>query len=105
VRNACVQDYARKLVVSKNPNILQEEENELEKMEKEERSSYPSHPSNNSNSQTPIPLSMHKSDDESIETDGNCYYYYYNFDDECIGMPAKIIFDNDLNMMKSMVYT
>jgi hypothetical protein len=38
-RSAYVQDYARKLVVLKNPNILQEEDNELEKKEKEERSS------------------------------------------------------------------
>jgi hypothetical protein len=66
---------------------LQEEENELEKREKEERTSYPSHLSNSSNPQTSIPLSMPKSDDESVETDGN-YYYYHDSDDEYIDMHA-----------------
>jgi hypothetical protein len=47
-----------------------------------------------SNSQTPNHLFMHESNYESMEIEGNCYYYY-DSNVECIDMPAEIIVDND----------
>jgi hypothetical protein len=47
-----------------------------------------------SNSQTQNPLFMHESNYESVEMEGNCYYYY-DSDDEYIDMLAEIIVDND----------
>jgi hypothetical protein len=47
-----------------------------------------------SNSQSPNHLFMHESNYESMEIEGNCYYYY-DSNMECIDMPAEIIVDNE----------